>query len=65
MIEDFGIEVHFNRRVQQKKSLRKTSHYHERPIYVIQEPGFMILEDGKIVYSYMADMYYKKGKRIK
>jgi len=65
LIKEFGVEVHWNRRKQQKKSLRKTSHYHERPIYVIHEPGFMILEDGKIIYRYMAQKYYEKGKRIK
>lgn len=65
LINAFGVEVHFNRRVQQKKSLRRTSHYHQRPIYVIHEPGFMILEHGKIKYSYMAYKYYEKGKRTK
>ena len=65
LIEDFGVEVHYNRRKQQKKSLRRTSHFHERPIYVIYEPGFMIIEDGKIIYSHKVTKYYEKGKRVK
>jgi len=65
LLNDFGIEVHFNRRIQQKKSLRRTSHLNDRPIYVIYEPGFMIIENGEIIYSYMVKKYYEKGKRVK
>ncbi|WP_025724648.1 Type 1 glutamine amidotransferase-like domain-containing protein [Acholeplasma granularum] len=65
LISDFGVEVHFKRRKQQKKSLRRVSHYNKRPVYTIEEPGFMILEDGQIIYQYMANKYYEKGRRIK
>ena len=41
-IKDFGVEVHFRRRRQQKKAIRKMSHLNPRPIYVIEEPGMMI-----------------------
>lgn len=65
LISDFGVEVHYQRRKQQKKGIRKTSLMDQRPIYVIEEPGFMILEDGKIVYQYKSRRYYDKGKKVK
>lgn len=65
LIEDFGIEVHFNKRKQQKKGLRRVSHYHDRIVYTILETGIMIIEDGKIIYKKDSIPYYQKGKRIK
>lgn len=65
LINDFGVEVHFRRRKQQKKSIRRVSHFNPRPIYTITDDGFMILEDGVIKYSYMADKYYEDGKKLK
>ncbi len=65
LLNDFGVEVHYRRRKQQKKGIRRTSLMDNRPIYVIEEPGFMILEDGKIIYQYMARKYYENGKKVK
>ncbi len=64
-IKDFGVEVHFRRRRQQKKAIRKMSHLNPRPIYVIEEPGMMILENNKVVYSTHVRKYYEKGHKIK
>src|SRR5690606_33692111 len=45
LIKDFGVEVHYNRRRQQKKAIRRVSHMDERPIYAFLEEGYMILEN--------------------
>lgn len=63
-LNDFGVEVHYNRRKQQKKSIRRVSHYHDRPVYVIEETGLMILKDGKIIFQKDAYKYYEKGKKV-
>ncbi len=65
LVAGFGVEVHFRRRKQQKKSIRRVSHYNERPVYTIHEEGFMILKNGQIEYSFMANKYYEKGKKIR
>lgn len=64
-LNDFGVEVHFRKRKQQKKSLRRVSHYHPRPVYTIDEEGFMILKNKEVIYSYRVNKYYEKGKRVK
>ncbi len=65
LIDGFGIEVHFNRRKQQKKGLRRVSHYNPRVVYTVLETGIIILENNKIVYKKDAYKYYKEGRRIK
>lgn len=65
LLEDFGVEVHYRRRKQQKKGIRRVSHIHDRPVYTIHEEGFMILENKEIVYSFMANKYYENGKKVK
>lgn len=65
LISGFGVEVHFNRRKQQKKGLRRVSHYNDRPVYVVKETGLMILEDNEIIFRKDVYKYYQKGKRVK
>ncbi|WP_162849169.1 Type 1 glutamine amidotransferase-like domain-containing protein [Acholeplasma hippikon] len=64
-IEDFGVEVHYRRRKQQKKGIRRVSHFNPRPVYVIDDEGFMILENKEIIYSYHVKKYYQDGKKIR
>ncbi|WP_084301014.1 Type 1 glutamine amidotransferase-like domain-containing protein [Acholeplasma equifetale] len=64
-VKDFGVEVHFNRRKQQKKSMRKVSHMHPRPIHALYDDGLMVIENGNIIYNDHGPKYYEKGKRIK
>ena len=64
-IKDFGVEVNYRRRKQQKKGIRRMSHLDPRPIYVVNEDGMMILEDNKIIFKYQVKKYYQNGRKIK
>lgn len=63
-IESFGIEVHFRRRKQSKKSIRAMSHFINRPIYVIEDSGCLIVKDGVITHMIDAYKYYENRKRV-
>lgn len=65
LLDSFGVEVHYRRRKQQKKGIRRVSHFHDRPVHTITDDGFMILENKEVIYSYQADKYFEKGKKVK
>lgn len=64
-IKEFGIEVHFRRRLKQKKALRKTANLLDRPIYVIPDDSAVIKDDVNIMCIKNAKLYYQKGKKVR
>jgi len=64
-IDDFFIEVHFKKRKNQKKSLRKMNKLTKKKIYVIADDGLLIKKDGIIKTLKNAKLYYENGKKIK
>lgn len=64
-IKDFGVEVHFRRRKQQKKGIRRMSRLNPRPIYTVNEDGMMILENNQIIFNHQVKKYYQNGSKIK
>lgn len=66
-ISDFGIEVHFKPRRQQKKGLRKTARNNKRAIYVIPDDSAIIFNhiSNEITLINSARKYYENGKIVK
>jgi peptidase E len=63
-VEGFDIVVHYNRKIQQKKAIRKVYKTYKTPLYVIPDDGGMIIEDNKIRCIASAKLLIdRKGKR--
>lgn len=59
-IDDFFIEVHYNKRKQQKKSMRKMRKKYLKPIYTIPDEGMLIVEDNNIKIINEAKKFYNR-----
>ena len=59
-INEFFIEVHYNRRRKQKSSMRKMRKKYLKPIYTIPDDGMVIVKDSKIITLNQAKKYYNK-----
>lgn len=59
-INEFFIEVHYNRRIKQKSSMRKMRKKYLKPIYTIPDDGMVIVKDSKIITLNQAKKYYNK-----
>lgn len=61
-IDGFDFSVHYRRRIQQKKAIKKMFRTYPQEIYVIPDDGALFVEDGKVTCLGSAKkMYTKKG----
>lgn len=62
LLTDFMIEVHYNRRIKQKKAMRKMRKKYLKPIYSIPDDGCLIVENHIVKPIFPAiQIYSKKG----
>ena len=63
-LDNFDIVVHYNRKIQQKKAIRRVFKTYKIPIYVIPDDGAMIIDNSEIKLIKSAKLLVdKKGKR--
>lgn len=62
-LDEFFIEVHYNRRKKQKSSMRKVRRLFKKPIYIIPDDGLLIVKNKKdiICINTSKKMYNPKG----
>lgn len=59
-IDEFFIEVHYNKRKKQKKGMRKMRKTYKKPVYIIPDDGMVIVKDGNIQTLNTAKQFYNK-----
>ena len=64
-INDFFIEVHYERRKPQKSSMRKMRKSYLKPVYIIPGDGVLVVNDNKVVTLNTARKYYDKNGIVK
>ena len=65
LIHHFDICVHYQRRIQQKKALRKVRRERHIPIYVIPDDGAIVVDGDTIILLGHANMYSNKKGVVK
>jgi peptidase E len=64
-LKEFDFVVHYRRRIQQKKAIRRVFYDHQIPIYAIPDDGAIIVSNGHVSCLGTAHMLYDHKGRIK
>ena len=59
-IDEFFIEVHFERRRPQKSSMRKMHKKYLKPVYIIPDDGMLVVNNKEVISLGSAKKYYNK-----
>lgn len=60
LIHDFGVDVHYDKKFKQKRSIKKMSKIIDRPYYTIPDAGALINDNGRVILINGSKEFYIK-----